>query len=35
MAFVNLFSRELVTESASRMLTYAMMLGLSGQIPPR
>ncbi len=32
MAFVNLFPRELVTESASRMLTYAMMLGLSGQL---
>ena len=31
-AFVNLFPRELVTESASRMLTYAMMLGLSGQV---
>ena len=31
-AFVNLFPRELVTESASRMLTYAMMLGLSGQL---
>ena len=30
-AFVNLFPRELVTESASRMLTYALMLGLSGQ----
>ena len=32
MAFVNLFPRELVTESASRMLTYAMMLGLAGQL---
>ena len=32
MAFVNLFPRELVTESASRMLTYALMLGLSGQV---
>ena len=32
-AFVNLFPRELVTESASRMLTYALMLGLSGQVP--
>jgi LuxR family maltose regulon positive regulatory protein len=31
-AFVNLFPRELVTESASRMLTYAQMLGLSGQV---
>jgi LuxR family maltose regulon positive regulatory protein len=31
-AFVNLFPRELVTESASRMLTYALMLGLSGQV---
>jgi LuxR family maltose regulon positive regulatory protein len=31
-AFVNLFPRELVTESASRMLTYAMTLGLSGQV---
>jgi LuxR family transcriptional regulator, maltose regulon positive regulatory protein len=31
-AFVNLFPRELVTESASRILTYAMMLGLSGQV---
>ena len=31
-AFVNLFPRELVTESASRMLTYAMALGLSGQL---
>ena len=31
-AFVNLFPRELVTESASRMLTYALMLGLSGQL---
>jgi len=31
-AFINLFPRELVTESASRMLTYAMMLGLSGQL---
>jgi ATP/maltotriose-dependent transcriptional regulator MalT len=30
-AFVNLFPRELVTESASRMLTYALMLGLSGE----
>ena len=32
MAFVNLFPRELVTESAPRMLTYALMLGLSGQV---
>ena len=31
-AFINLFPRELATESASRMLTYAMMLGLSGQL---
>ena len=31
-AFVNLFPRELVTESASRMLTYALMLGLAGQM---
>ena len=31
-AFINLFPQELVTESASRMLTYAMMLGLSGQV---
>ena len=31
-AFVNLFPRELVTESASRMLTYSLMLGLSGQL---
>jgi LuxR family maltose regulon positive regulatory protein len=31
-AFVNLFPRELVTESASRMLTYGLMLGLAGQI---
>jgi LuxR family transcriptional regulator, maltose regulon positive regulatory protein len=31
-AFVNLFPPELVTESASRMLTYALMLGLSGQV---
>ncbi len=31
-AFVNLFPQELVTESASRMLTYALMLGLSGQV---
>ena len=31
-AFVNLFPRELVTESASRMLTYALMLGLAGQL---
>ena len=31
-AFVNLFPRELVTESASRMLTYALMLGLAGQV---
>jgi LuxR family maltose regulon positive regulatory protein len=30
-AFVNLFPRELVSESAARMLTYALMLGLSGQ----
>jgi hypothetical protein len=27
-----LFPRELVTESASRMLTYALMLGLAGQV---
>ena len=32
MAFVNLFPRELVTESASRMLTYTLMLGLAGQV---
>ncbi|MGD0376724.1 MAG: LuxR C-terminal-related transcriptional regulator [Streptosporangiaceae bacterium] len=31
-AFVSLFPQELVTESASRMLTYALMLGLSGQL---
>ena len=31
-AFVNLFPRELVTQSASRMLTYALMLGLAGQV---
>jgi LuxR family maltose regulon positive regulatory protein len=31
-AFVNLFPRELVTESASRMLIYALLLGLSGQV---
>jgi LuxR family transcriptional regulator, maltose regulon positive regulatory protein len=31
-AFVNLFPRELVTESASRMLTYALMLGLAGRV---
>ena len=31
-AFVNLFPRELVTESASRMLIYALMLGLSGRL---
>ncbi|HEY7325937.1 MAG TPA: hypothetical protein VH520_14035, partial [Streptosporangiaceae bacterium] len=31
-AFVNLFPRELVTESAFRMLTYALMLGLAGQV---
>ena len=31
-AFVNLFPRELVTESAVRMLTYALMLGLSGEV---
>jgi len=31
-AFVNLFPRELVTESAFRMLTYALMLGLSGRL---
>jgi len=31
-AFVNLFPRELVTGSASRMLTYALMLGLAGQL---
>ena len=31
-AFVNLFPRELVTESASRMLTYALVLGISGQL---
>ena len=30
-AFVNLFPKELVTESASRMLTYTLMLGLSGR----
>jgi len=31
-AFINLFPQELVTESASRMLTYALMLGLAGQL---
>jgi len=31
-AFVNLFPRELVTGSAARMLTYALMLGLAGQV---
>ncbi len=31
-AFVNLFPQVLVTESASRMLTYALMLGLSGRV---
>ena len=31
-AFVNLFPRELVTESASRMLTYALVLGMTGQL---
>ena len=31
-AFVNLFPQELVTESASRMLTYALILGLAGQV---
>jgi LuxR family transcriptional regulator, maltose regulon positive regulatory protein len=31
-AFVNLFPRELVTGSAYRMLTYALMLGLAGQL---
>ena len=31
-AFVNLFPRELVTESASRMLTYALVLGFYGQV---
>jgi len=31
-AFVNLFPRELVTDSAFRMLTYALMLGLSGRV---
>jgi LuxR family transcriptional regulator, maltose regulon positive regulatory protein len=31
-AFVNLFPRELVTGSASRMLDYALMLGTSGQL---
>jgi len=31
-AFVNLFPRELVTVSASRMLNYALMLGISGQL---
>ena len=31
-AFLNLFPRELVTETACRMLTYALMLGLSGQL---
>jgi LuxR family maltose regulon positive regulatory protein len=32
MAFVSLFPRELVTESASRMLTYALTLGLAGHL---
>jgi LuxR family transcriptional regulator, maltose regulon positive regulatory protein len=31
-AFVNLFPRELVTESATRMLIYALMLGLAGRV---
>ncbi len=31
-AFVNLFPRELVTESAFRMLTYTLVLGMSGQL---
>jgi LuxR family transcriptional regulator, maltose regulon positive regulatory protein len=31
-AFVNLFPRELVPESASRMLTYALTLGLAGRV---
>jgi len=31
-AFVNLFPRELVTGSAFRMLNYALMLGMSGQL---
>jgi DNA-binding CsgD family transcriptional regulator len=31
-AFANLFPPELVTESASRMLTYALTLGLAGQV---
>jgi len=31
-AFLNLFPRELVTESSSRMLTYALMLALAGQV---
>jgi len=31
-AFVNLFPQELVTGSASRMLTYGLMLGLAGQV---
>ena len=31
-AFANLFPLELVTESASRMLTYALTLGLAGQV---
>ena len=31
-AFVNLFPQELVTESAFRMLTYALMLGLAGRV---
>jgi LuxR family transcriptional regulator, maltose regulon positive regulatory protein len=31
-AFVNLFPRELVTGSASRMLTYALVLGMTGQL---
>jgi len=31
-AFVNLFPQELVTESASRMLIYALMLGLAGRV---
>jgi LuxR family maltose regulon positive regulatory protein len=31
-AFINLFPRELVLESASRMLSYALLLGLSGEV---
>jgi hypothetical protein len=31
-AFVNLFPRKLATESASRMLTYALLPGPSGQL---